>query len=147
VEQHLTDPTNTPSGARHPLPIRFVMPRPTTVAGVLLAAARIVQAQGLWQGDYVPDPLDREMTVPHSARPMSLVAAIKCAVSGDPHHNSQLADMAIGYLALSLDGGPEFGDIFSLEAHVEAWGDEPGRTGDDVVRMLELAATAPERAA
>lgn len=147
MKQKLTDPTNTPSGVRHPLPVRFMMPRPLTVPAVLLAAARIVQANGLWQGDYVPDPLDREMTIPHSARPMSLVAAIKCAVSGDPHRESQLADTTIGFLALSLEGGPEWGDIFSLEAHVEAWGDEPGRTGDDVVRMLELAATAPERAA
>ncbi len=145
--KYLTDPTNTPSGARHPLPVRFVMPRPTTVPAVLLAAARIVQANGLWQGDYVPDPLDREMCVPHFLRPMSLVAAIKCAVSGDPRRDSQLADMAVGFLALSLEGGPEFGDIFSLEAHVEAWGDRPGRSGDDVVRVLELLATAPERAA
>lgn len=147
MNQHLTDPTNFPEAGRHPLPVRFVMPRPTTVPAVLLAAARIVQAQGLWQGDYVPDAFDREMTVPHSARPMSVVAAIRCAVSGDPHRTSQLADMAVGFLALSIDGGPQWGDVFSLESHVDSWGDEPGRTGDDVVAMLELVATAPERAA
>jgi hypothetical protein len=147
VEQKLTDPTNFPEAGRHPLPIRFVLPRPMTVPAVLLAAARIVQANGLWQGDYCPDVMDREMCVPHFLRPMSVVAAIKCAVSGDPHRESQLADTTIGFLALSIEGGPEYGDIFSLEAHVEAWGDQPGRTGDDVVGMLELLATAPERAA
>jgi hypothetical protein len=118
------------------------------VPAVLLGAARIIQANGLWTGgDYVPDAFDREICIPHFLRPMSIVAAIKCAATGDPHRTSQLADMTIGFLALSIDGGPYWGDFRSLEAHVEEWNDVPGRSGDDAVALLEQAATAPERAA
>ena len=140
-------PTNFPTGDRRTVAVDFVPARPTTVPAVLLGAARIIQANGLWHGDYVPDAFDREMCIPHFLRPMSLVAAIKCAASGDPHKDSQLADMAIGFVALSIDGGPYHGDLFSLESHVEAWGDEAGRAGDDAVALLETLATAPERAA
>ncbi|MFI1938365.1 hypothetical protein ACH44C_14455 [Streptomyces purpureus] len=143
----ITSPTNFPTGDRRAVAVDFTPARPTTVPTVLLGAARIIQANGLWHGDYVPDAFDREMCLPHFLRPMSLVASIKCAASGDPHKDSQLADMAIGFLALSIDGGPYYGDLFSLEAHVEAWGDEPGRSGDEAVALLEQAATAPERAA
>ncbi|WP_318205324.1 hypothetical protein [Streptomyces sp. SCL15-4] len=121
--------------------------RPTTVPAVFRAAARIVAANGLWQGDYVPDPFDREMDVPHALRPMSIVAALKCAVSGDPHTWSPLADDAIAVLALRLNDGPEYGDIFSLEEHVDAWGDVEGRTRESAVAVLEAAADANEVAA
>ncbi|KUH38424.1 MULTISPECIES: hypothetical protein [Streptomyces] len=146
----ITLPTNFPSGDRRPTRVAFTPPRPSTVPGVLLAAARVIQANGLWHGDYVPDPFDREISadeVPHTRRPMSVVAALKCAATGSPHGESQLADMAIGFVALSIDGGPAWGDIFSLERHVEDWGDAPGRSADDAVALLETLATAPERAA
>ncbi|MFH8717289.1 DUF6197 family protein [Streptomyces zaomyceticus] len=146
----ITLPTNLPSGDRRPVLVLLAPARPTTVPAVLLGAARILQAQGLWQGDYVPDPLDREISpeeLPHSRRPMSVIAAIHCAVTGDPHRTSQLGDMAMGVVALSIDGGPYWGDFRSLEAHVEAWNDMPGRTADEAVELLERLATSSERAA
>lgn len=117
--------------------------RPTTVPGVYRAAARLLTANGLYKGDFVPDAFDREMDVPHHLRPMSIVAALKCAVSGDPHRTSLLADEAIAVLALRLevDGeGPLLGGIFDLEAHVDAWGDVESRTVESAVAVLERAA-------
>lgn len=147
----ITLPSNIPTGDRRTYAVILApVPRPSTVPAVLLAAARIIQANGLWQHDYVVDPCDREISaeeVPHAMRPMSIVGAIRCAATGDPHRSSQPADMAVGFVALSLDGGPEYGDIFSLERHVEEWGDEVGRSTDDAVALLEQLATAPERAA
>lgn len=124
--------------------------RPMTVPAVFRAAARVLAANGLYQGDFVPDAMDREMCIPHFLRPMSIVAALKCAVSGDPHVTSRLADEAIGVLALRLevDGEPPlFGGIFDLEAHVDAWGDLEGRTTESAVAVLEAAADANEVAA
>jgi hypothetical protein len=118
--------------------------RPSTVPQVFRAAARLLAANGLYQGDFVPDAMDREMCIPHFLRPMSIVAALKCAVSGDPHLGSLLADEAIGVLALRLNGGPEYGDVFSLEAHVDDWGDGEGRTTESAVAVLEAAADANE---
>ncbi|MFE5591500.1 hypothetical protein [Streptomyces sp. NPDC056549] len=143
----ITDPTNVPAGDRHPVLVLLAQPRPTTVPAVLLAAGRILQANGLWQDDFIPDPRDRTMTTPHASRPMSIVAAIRCAVAGDPGRESQLADTAIGYVALSLDDEPAWTDAFSLRIHVEGWGDKPGRTTDDAVALLERLATSSERAA
>ncbi|MEV8396339.1 hypothetical protein AB0P38_00140 [Streptomyces niveus] len=108
------------------------------------AAARVLASNGLYQGDYVPDVRDKEMCVPHFLRPMSIVAALKCASTGDPHRTTTLADRAVGVLALRLDDGPAFGDIFSLEAHVDAWGDLPGRTTESAVAVLYAAADASE---
>lgn len=124
--------------------------RPETVPAVFRAAARILAANGLYQGDFVPDAMDREMCIPHFLRPMSIVAALKCATTGDPHLTSLLADEAIAVLALRLevDGeGPLFGGIFDLEAHVDAWGDLEGRTTESAVAVLEAAADANEVAA
>lgn len=121
--------------------------RPTTVPGVFRAAARLLAVNGLYQGDFVPDAFDREMDVPHHLRPMSIVAALKCVVSGDPHRPSLLADEAIAVLALRLevDGeGPLFGGIFDLEAHVDAWGDVESRSTESAVAVLESAADANE---
>ncbi|MFF9197295.1 hypothetical protein ACF09L_19015 [Streptomyces sp. NPDC014779] len=144
---NLTVPTNVPSGDRRTIRVDFTPARPSTVPAVLLGAARILQANGLWQGDYVPDVRDREMCVPHFLRPMSIVAAIRCAATGDPHKESQLADTAIGYVALSLDPAPKYGGIFDLEKIVEAWNDAAGRSADEAVALLEELATAPERVA
>ncbi|MEU1448721.1 DUF6197 family protein [Streptomyces mirabilis] len=124
-----------------------VQQHPVTVPAVFRAAARLIAANGHYQGDYLPDPFDREMCIPHFLRPLCIVAALKCVVSGDPHEPSLLADSAIGVLALRLevDGeGPEWGDIHSLEAHVSAWGDLEGRTAESVVAVLEAAADASE---
>jgi len=122
--------------------------RPTTLPGVYRAAARLLAANGLYQGgDFVPDTFDREMCVPHFLRPMSIVAALKCATTDDPHRTSLLADEAIAVLALRLevDGeGPLFGGIFDLEAHVDAWGDVESRTTESAVAVLEAAADACE---
>ncbi|MEU6168039.1 DUF6197 family protein [Streptomyces tanashiensis] len=143
----ITDPTNVPAGDRRPVLVLLAPPRPTTVPAVLLGAARILQAQGLWQGDYVPDTFNRTMTTPHASRPMSIVAAIRCAATGDPHRCSQLADTAVGYVALSIGDGPYRSDLLTLERHVDGWGDELGRSTDEAMALLEQLATTSERAA
>ncbi|PWI08397.1 hypothetical protein DIZ27_23270 [Streptomyces sp. NWU339] len=121
--------------------------RPSTVSAVFRAAARLIATNGLHKGDFVPDSFDREMCVPHFLRPMSIVAALKCVTTDDPHRTSLLADEAITVLALRLevDGeGPLFGGIFDLEAHVDAWGDVESRTTESAVAVLEAAADANE---
>ncbi|MFJ3097408.1 DUF6197 family protein [Streptomyces hydrogenans] len=141
----ITDPTNLPAFGRRPVLVLLAPPRPTTVPAVLLAAARIIETNGFFGSDWVEDTFDRRLATPHASRRMNLVGAIRCAVSGDPHVESQLADTAIGYVALSLD--PEWTDAFSLRAHVDDWAEEPGRTAANAVALLEYLATAPERAA
>ncbi|MEU8760706.1 hypothetical protein [Streptomyces sp. NPDC048659] len=145
----IMSPTNIPSSDRRPALVLLPPARPTTVPSVLLAAARILTANGLWQGDYVPDPFDRHTTTPHASRPMNIVAAIRCAATGNPHLSSTLGDTAVGFVAMSLDGGPDFMNIsgFDLEKHVDGWGDEPGRTTAEAVALLEYLATNSERAA
>ncbi|MEU4348266.1 hypothetical protein [Streptomyces sp. NPDC023838] len=140
--------TSVPTGARRPVLVTGItIPRPTTVPAVLLGAARILRLTGLWQGDYLLDPCDREVSrdeLPHSQRPMSIVAAIKCAATGDPHRECQLADTAIGVVALTIAPEPPYGDIFSLESIVEEWGDAEGRTAEAAVTILTAAADASE---
>ncbi len=124
--------------------------RPTTVPAVFRAAARLLAANGHYQGDFCPDPFDREICIPHFLRPLSIVAAIRCAATGDPHTYSLLGDEATGVLALRLevDGeGPFWGDVFALEFHVAAWGDVAGRTTESAVAVLYAAADASEVAA
>jgi len=147
VKQNPTDPTNFPAGDRRPALVTLATPRPTTLAGTFRAAARVLAANGLYQGDYVPDARDKEMCIPHFLRPMSIVAALKTAVTGDPHGTSRLADEAISTLALRLGDGPRWGDIFSLEAHVDDWGDGEGRTTESAVAVLYAAADASEQVA
>lgn len=139
---NLIRPTDLPAGHRRTVHVDVTIPRPTTLSATFRAAARVLAANGLYQGDYVPDAFNREMRVPHFLRPMSIVAALKTAVSGDHRTDSLLADEAIGVLALRLDGGPQWGDIFSLEAHVDAWGDAEGRTTESAIAVLESAADA-----
>ncbi|HET6356049.1 DUF6197 family protein, partial [Streptomyces sp.] len=116
--------------------------------GVYRAAARILAANGLHQGDYFPDALGADvMDVPYTLRPLSIVAALRCAAKGDPRTCSLLADEAIAVLALRLEvdgAGPEYGDIFSLEDHVDEWGDVEGRTTESAVAVLYAAADACE---
>lgn len=135
-------PTDLPAGHRRTVHVDIEIPRPTTVASAFRAAARLLAANGLYQGDYVPDAFDREMRIPHALRPMSIVAALKAAMSGDHRTDSLLADEAIATLALRLGDGPAFGDIFSLEAHVDEWGDVEGRTTECAVAVLYAAADA-----
>lgn len=125
--------------------------RPTTVEATFRAAARLLAANGHYQGDYLLDPFDREMSTPHSfLRPLSIVAALRCAVSGNPHVISPLADEAMGVLALRLeiDGdGPIWDDVFMREFHIAAWGDVPGRTTESAAAVLYAAADAVEAVA
>lgn len=140
-------PTDVPAGHRRTVHVDVTIPRPMTVAATFRAAARVLAANGLYQGDYVPDSRNREMCIPQAFRPMSIVAALRCAVSGDPQVTFPLADEAVGVLALRLDDGPVYGDVFSLEAHVDEWGDEPGRTTESAVAVLYAAADASEQVA
>lgn len=144
-----TEPTNVPSGTRRTVAVTgLTTPYPTTTAGALRAAARLLAVRGLYQGDYIPDPCDREMCIPQAMRPMSIVAAIRCAVSGHPLWTGLLSDEVIGVLALRLELngelGPYYGDIHSLEAHVDGWGDLPGRTTESACAVLYAAADAAE---
>ncbi|MEV6569989.1 hypothetical protein [Streptomyces sp. NPDC051577] len=136
------------SGITHhikvPLPVRPTL----SVESVLLLAASAISVRGLHHGDYVADPFNwqTEQSFPTALRPMSVVGAIRYAATGDPQRSSQLADMAMNVLALSLDGGPVWTDLLSLERHVEDWSD--GLTAVEAVAGLERVATSPvERAA
>ncbi|MFF4369682.1 hypothetical protein [Streptomyces sp. NPDC001594] len=145
---HQSSPTDLPTGFRRTvlvaLPIR--PSGPDTVEGVLLAAARVIARVGLHHGDYVLDALGRDgVDVPLFIRPMSVVGAIRYAATGSPQHTSTLADMAVNFLALSLDGGPVWRDWRSLEQHVDDWSDTVDKA--TAVGVLESVATAPERAA
>ena len=145
----ITVRTNIPAGDSRPVLVTGVAVQPpTTLPAVLRRAARILAANGHYQGDYVPDVFDREMCIPHALRPMSIVAALKTAVTGDPHRTTLLADDAIETLAMRLevDGqmGPYYGDIFSFEEHIAKWGDVEGRTTESAVAVLEAAADACE---
>ncbi|MFF4576874.1 hypothetical protein ACFY15_00455 [Streptomyces sp. NPDC001373] len=145
---HHPSPTDLPHGARRTvlvaLPIRPTVP--DTVEGVLLAAARVIARVGLHHGDYVLDALGRDgLDVPMFIRPMSVVGAIRYAATGSPHGMSTLADMAVNFLALSLDRGPVWRDWRSLEQHVDDWSDTVDKAA--AVAVLESVATTPERAA
>ncbi|MEU3529408.1 hypothetical protein AB0E62_37145 [Streptomyces sp. NPDC038707] len=124
--------------------------RPTTVTAVFRAAARLIVANGHHQGDYCPDPFDRVSKTSHADRPLSIVAAIRCVVSGSPHRETPLAEAAVKALAyrLVVDDEPAWNDeSFWLETHVANWGDVEGRTVESVVAVLEAAADATEVAA
>ncbi|MFJ8163858.1 hypothetical protein ACIRBY_23425 [Streptomyces sp. NPDC096136] len=142
-------PTDLPHGARRTVLVALPhrpSPEPTTVEQVLLSAARTIARVGLHHEDYVADALDhRALEVPLYSRPMSVVGAIRYAATGSPQRMSTLADQAVGFLALSIDGGPVWRDLLSLELHVEEWSDGVDMAG--AVAFLELVATAPERAA
>ncbi|MEU2402761.1 hypothetical protein ABZ609_00245 [Streptomyces rubiginosohelvolus] len=124
----------------------MTIPRPTTVPAVFLAAARLLAANGLHQGDYFPNALS-DKTTPYASRPLSIVAALRCAAEGDPRAYSLLADEALMVLAFRLvvDGeGPEDHDLFGLEAHVDDWTEAEGRTTESACAVLYAAADASE---
>jgi hypothetical protein len=145
-----TAPTNYPTGTRRTTRVAGVRVQPTTVSGVFRAAARLLAVNGHYQGDYCPDPFDRRLASLHSARPLSIVAAIRCVASprGDnPHRVSELSELAVKVLAgrLEVDGEPAWNDEpFYLDVHVSAWGDVEGRTTESAVAVLEAAADANE---
>lgn len=134
-----------------PVPLNLSpLARPTTVPAVFRAAARLIVANGHHQGDFCPDPFDRESRSPHALRPLSIVAAVRCVVSGSPHRESPLAAEAVKVLAgrLEVDGEGAWNDEpFWLELHVANWGDVEGRSVESVVAVLEAAADASEVAA
>jgi hypothetical protein len=113
--------------------------------GVFRRAAYIIQMNGHHQGDYVPDPFNRVLTSPKLTRPMSAAAALYCAADSQGRMvESVLASAAIRFVAgrVLVDGeGPWDPDRDTdCEIHVAAWGDLPGRTGAEVIRLLLNAA-------
>lgn len=151
----MTTVLQTPdSGQVRVLPLHQApMSRPTTVPQVFRAAARLLAANGHHQGDYCPDPFDRRTSTPHSSRPLSIVAAIRCVTSPhgeNPHRITDLSEAAVKVLAgrLEVDGEPAWNDEpFWLQVHVANWGDVEGRTTESAVAVLEAAADANEVAA
>lgn len=144
----------TPAARRTPVPLhQSPQARPTTIPAVFRAAARLLAANGLHQGDYCPDPFDRRSSSPHSTRPLSIVAAIRCVASprGDnPHRETELSELAVKALAgrLEVNGEPAWKEEpFWLESHIADWCDVAGRTTESAVAVLEAAADACEVAA
>ncbi len=138
-------PTDLPAGHRRTVHVDVSIPRPTTVAATFRAAARLLAANGLYQGgDYFPNALS-DTTTPYAERPLSIVAALRCAVTGDPRAYSLLADEALMVLGdrLVVDGErAEYIDLFGLEDHVDDWADVEGRTTECAVAVLYAAADA-----
>lgn len=142
---NLTRPTDLPAGHRRTVHVDVTIPRPTTVPCVFRAAARLLAANGLYQGgDYFPNALS-DTTTPYAERPLSIVAALRCAVTGDPRAYSLLSDEALMVLGdrLVVDGErAEYIDLFGLEDHVDDWADVEGRTTECAVAVLYAAADA-----
>jgi hypothetical protein len=108
-------------------------------------AAAIIRANGHHQGDYIPDPFNRVLHALPAERPMSIVAALRCAETGHPQRFGPASTGGIAFLAerLDVDGeGPFWSDDGSLESHVAAWGDVAGRTAAEAVEVLLAAAEA-----
>jgi hypothetical protein len=117
------------------------------LAGVFRLAAQIIAAQGHHQGDYIPDPFNRVLKALPAERPMSAVAALRCAETGSPQKFGPVSTRAIAFLADRLpvnDEPPFWTDEMSLECHVAAWGDVRGRTPAEVVEQLLYAAESAE---
>ncbi|MEU0978513.1 hypothetical protein ABZ488_04785 [Streptomyces griseus] len=141
----LIRPTDLPAGHRRTVHVDVTLPRPTTVPAVFRAAARLLAANGHYQGDYLPDPFNRRLTTPDAERPLSIVAAIRCVVTGVPRRPAPLAEEAIKVLAgrLKVDGQPAWNDEpDNLAIHVAKWGDVEGRTTECAVAVLYDAADA-----
>lgn len=123
------------------------MSQPTDLTPVFRQAAQIIHTNGHHQGDYLPDPFNRILkALPHE-RPMSIVAALRCAETGNPMQYGPASTAAIRFLAerLLVDGEPPFYvDDLMLELHVAAWGDVPGRTAAEAAAVLVWAADACE---
>jgi hypothetical protein len=117
------------------------------MAGIFRLAAQIIAVNGHHQGDYIPDPSDQVLKALHHERPMSVVAALRCAETGDPGGYGPVSAAAVRFLAdrLLVDGeAPFHADELTLEFHVAAWGDVRGRTAVEVVEQLLYAAESVE---
>ncbi|MBK3546451.1 hypothetical protein JHN56_25790 [Streptomyces sp. MBT60] len=139
-------PTDLPAGHRRTVHVDVAIPRPTTVPALFRAAARLLAANGLHQGDYFPNALS-DKTTPYASRPLSIVAAIRCAVTGSPRALSPLAESALLVLAKRLEvagDGPFWGAPPMVEFHVDGWGDAEGRTTESACAVLYAAADASE---
>lgn len=120
-------------------------PNRIDLADVFRRAALIIQTNGHHQGDYIPDPFNRVLTALPRERPMSIVAALRCAETGRPQAFGPASTGAVRFLAgrLLVDGEPPFWtDDSSLACHVAAWGDVPGRTAAEAAGVLLEAAEA-----
>ncbi|MFC8515544.1 hypothetical protein [Streptomyces sp. NPDC057257] len=141
----LVAPTEVDSARRDTVVLELT--RATNLPKAYRKAARLIARNGFHQGDLVPDPFDRELTSLHIERPMSIVAALRTAVNGNPHIVSPFSELAIRVLAgrLLVDGeGPFGGSRLALATHVDGWGDVEGRPVESVVAVLEAAADASE---
>lgn len=121
--------------------------RPSELAGVFRLAAQIIAVNGHHQGDYIPDPFNRVLKALPCERPMSAVAALRCAETGSPQKFGPVSTRAIAFLAERLpvnEEPPFWRDEMSLECHVAAWGDVRGRTAAEVVEQLVYAAESAE---
>jgi hypothetical protein len=142
-------PTSVPAYGRRPVLVTGVsIPRPKTVAQAFRTAARLIAANGHHQGDYMPDPFDRVLHTPHVSRPLSIVAAIRFAVSGR-HVETPLSESAISVLAGRLEISEDDPVVhpdspWECEIHVADWGDVEGRTTECVCAVLYAAADAVE---
>jgi hypothetical protein len=108
-------------------------------------AAQIIQTNGHHQGDYIPDPFSHVLRALPQERPMSIVAALRCAETGRPQRYGPASTGGIRFLAERLlvnDEPPFWTDDSSLEHHVAAWGDVEGRTAAEAVEVLLAAAEA-----
>lgn len=145
--QTIISPTDLPADHRRTVHVDVTIPRPTSVAATFRAAARLLAKNGHHQGDYLPDPFNRRLTTPDAERPLSIVAAIRCVVTGVPRRFAPLAEESIKVLAgrLEVDGEPAWNDeADNLAIHVAAWGDVEGRTTECAVAVLYAAADATE---
>ena len=114
------------------------MHHPTDRHRVIAQAAHIIKTNGLWHGDWIPDPFNRRMDTPHHLRPMSVVAALNCASTGDPRTPSNLSWAAMRTVArvVRVNGEPAWSEsIEDQERHVDNWSDS--HTAAYVVDLLE----------
>jgi hypothetical protein len=117
------------------------MRHPTDRPGILARAADIIENNGHFPGDFVPDPFDRVSHTPHRDRPMSMEAALRCASSGNPHGETPEAHDAILWAAERLHYADEpmrDGTVEDACRQLAAWGE--WRTQHYVVLMLRCLA-------
>lgn len=114
--------------------------RTADVRDVFAGAAKLTSLYGIHRGDLVEDPYSRRLQSPVHQRPMSVVGALNCAVSGDPRIPSNLSWAALVQLGtrVRVDGESAEGEsLEDFQRHVEAWSDvTPKETAIAVLRLL-----------
>ncbi|NUP24146.1 MAG: hypothetical protein HOZ81_50440 [Streptomyces sp.] len=114
--------------------------QPTDHHKVLARAAQILEHNGIFHGDFIPDPFNRRMTIPDHLRPMSVRAALNCAVTGDPRLPSNASWAALRVLARTVlvKNEPAWSDsIEDAERHVDRWSDSvPAEYAVHMLRLL-----------